>query len=359
MLAGALLVFHPDKAVRHAVPLCGASELLPSIFLAPPEPPEDGVSCTVSHLEIISLHKAFFAQKPSSGSVRLDLDGESSSDEILTVDLGLREPCSVELTPDLLKLRLSDDAIACLPWKLVAKVAKKKRAGVWELYDEAHEEEEPYRVEGISDVTNRPATLLPHDGRFSPPTAVLGGFNMHRTKNIDPGEDTKRKLAALGKARGRVLDVCTGLGYTSIAAAERALVEEVATIELDPLMVYLQRANPYSRALFEDAKIRRLLGDATEVLPALPESYFDYCIHDPPANAMSGELYSLEFYQQLRRVLRNGGVLFHYIGDPSSKASGKLFRGVLERLREAGFEAKTAAEAYGITATARHGNPRR
>lgn len=56
---------------------------------------------------------------------------------------------------------------------------------------------------------------------------------------------------------------------------------------------------------------------------------------------------------QLRRVLTPNGVLFHYIGDPSSKASGRLFKGVLERLREAGFEPKTNAGAFGITARAK------
>ena len=46
-------------------------------------------------------------------------------------------------------------------------------------------------------------------------------------------------------------------------------------------------------------------------------------------------------------------MLYHYVGDPSSKASGKLFKGILERLREAGFDAKTNKRAYGITAVAR------
>ena len=44
-------------------------------------------------------------------------------------------------------------------------------------------------------------------------------------------------MRALGPAlRGDMLDVCTGLGYTSIAAAREARVTSVTTIELDPLM---------------------------------------------------------------------------------------------------------------------------
>ena len=80
--------------------------------------------------------------------------------------------------------------------------------------------------------------------------------------------------------------------------------------------------------------------------------YFDFCVHDPPTSSMSGELFSLAVYKELRRVLREGGTLFHYVGDPQSKASGKLFKGVLERLRAAGFSPKTNAKAFGITAVA-------
>ena len=151
-----------------------------------------------------------------------------------------------------------------------------------------------------------------------------------------------------------MLDVCTGLGYTACGAASSAATTEVVTIELDPLMVYLQRTNPWSQQLFDDDKIVRLLGDATEILPTLPEGYFDVVIHDPPANSMSGELYSLEVYSQIRRSMRTGGRFYHYVGDPKSQASGRLFKGILERLREAGFDSpKKVEKAYGILAVAR------
>jgi predicted methyltransferase len=42
---------------------------------------------------------------------------------------------------------------------------------------------------------------------------------------------------------------------------------------------------------------------------------FNFVIHDPPARALSRtDVYGLEFYSQLRRVLTNDGSLFHYIG---------------------------------------------
>ena len=257
-------------------------------------------------------------------------------DDSLTVDLGLRRLNSALLTATNLELTISDEdggaegAAAVLPWRTLDKVAKKQRFGAWECYGDG---DAPDKIEGMSELTSRTASLMPTEGRHTPPTAVLAGFNMHRTKQVHPGEDTERKLSALGRARGRVLDVCTGtrstrssttrspsrcfldlalfgsshpsgLGYTSIGAARMPTVTEVVTIELDTLMVQLQRANPWSADLFDNPKIQRLLGDATEVLPALPERYFDCIVHDPPANALSGELYSLEFYQQASRALQ-------------------------------------------------------
>lgn len=98
-------------------------------------------------------------------------------------------------------------------------------------------------------------------------------------------------------------------------------------------------------------QVTRLLGDATELLPQLPSDYFGLVMHDPPANSMSGELYSAQFYAELHRVLKDGGSLYHYVGDPASKASGKLFKGILERMRSVGFtEVKTVSAAYGIVA---------
>jgi hypothetical protein len=60
----------------------------------------------------------------------------------------------------------------------------------------------------------------------------------------------------------------------------------------------------------------------------------------------------VSLYTALRRALRPNGVLYHYIGDPSSKASGKLFKGVKQRLLEAGFrEVRVDSAAYGVVAT--------
>ena len=172
-----------------------------------------------------------------------------------------------------------------------SRVAKKGRAGAWQCYGG----DEPRKIVTFSELTRRTASLLPTEAG-APPTALLGGFNMHRVKRVHPGLDTAAKLDALGrKLRGVGLDVCTGLGYTAIASSRKPAVSEVVTIELDEAMVEIQRANPWSELLFEpSSKIRRLLGEATTLLPQLPAASFDFVIHDPPANALAGELYSLQ-----------------------------------------------------------------
>lgn len=237
-------------------------------------------------------------------------------------------------------------------WSELKKMSKKGKAGAFECYLDG--KTTPTRIASISDTTNRTASLHPC-APGKPPTLILGGFGMHRLKDTDPGADTDAKMKAVGKQhlKGRVLDICTGLGYTAIAAAEVKDVTRIMTIELDPMVISMQRRNPWSRALFISGKINRIEGDATIVLSTVPESHFDVIIHDPPAQAMAGELYSTAFYKQLKRVSKHGARIFHYIGDPSSQESGKLYRGVMRRLSEVGFaEIEKDTGAFGVIARA-------
>lgn len=268
-----------------------------------------------------------------------------------TINLGFTAHPRLLLLPDGVALDASvPPSSPCVSWDELDRIARDKRDGAWECESGF----EPVRIETFSEATKRHAKLLPVENGC--PTAVLAGFNMHRMKGTNPVADTREKLRAFGEQgpSGAVLDICTGLGYTAIAASKLASVERVVTIELDPGMVEMQRRNPWSRELFTNAKVERLLGDATAVLPQLGTASFSCVIHDPPVNAIAGDLYSLQFYKQLHRVLRSSGKLFHYIGDPDSKASGQLFKGVGARLREAGFDrVKLAARAFGIVAVKR------
>ncbi len=189
--------------------------------------------------------------------------------------------------------------------------------------------------------------LVPTEGA---PTLEIDGIRMHRTKGVTPDRDAAMKLEALGLGEGWVLDICTGLGYTALEALRRG-AELVVSIEVNPIVLRMALINPWSRGLFQDRRLSLILGDAYDIVPILPEARFDYVIHDPPRFALAGHLYSREFYHSLLRVLRPGGRLFHYTGEPGSRHRRiDLRRGVMKRLSEAGFtDLRYHREVMGVT----------
>lgn len=170
------------------------------------------------------------------------------------------------------------------------------------------------------------------------PYLEISGIRMHRADDVDPKTDAMLKIKALGRIYGTVLDCCTGLGYTAILAAKARGVREVITIEKDENVIFIARQNPYSRPLFEDKKIRLIMGDAVEVIRDFEDEYFNFIIHDPPRISIAPELYSTDFYRQLFRVLKRGGRMLHYVGRPGEKQGKNYLKGIIERLRQAGFE---------------------
>ena len=79
-------------------------------------------------------------------------------------------------------------------------------------------------------------------------------------------------------------------------------------------------------------------GDIAEEIATLPGDSVDAILHDPPRFGIAGELYSQVFYDQLARVLKRKGKLFHYTGTPNKLTSGRdVPNEVAKRLRSAGF----------------------
>ena len=178
---------------------------------------------------------------------------------------------------------------------------------------------------------------------------LVSGIPMHRVKGTTPDRDTQEKLKSAGIPQGVALDTCTGLGYTAIAAARTA--SQVLTIELEPAVLQLARLNPWSAQLFNNPRIEQRLGDSSQILEQLAEGAFSWVLHDPPALALAGDLYGIEFYRQLFRLLRPGGRLFHYIGDPNSSSGARVTRGVVQRLSQVGFHhIQRRPQAFGVVA---------
>jgi predicted methyltransferase len=175
---------------------------------------------------------------------------------------------------------------------------------------------------------------------------------MHRIKGTDPHQDTLAKIQAAAPVGGQVLDTATGLGYTAIEAAHTA--EGVTTVELDPAVLEICRQNPWSQELFTNSRIQQKVGDSFEVIAAFPDQGFSVLLHDPPVISLAGELYSAEFYRQAYRVLKPGGHLFHYVGDPDSQSGARTTAGVVRRLQEAGFQRVfPRPQAFGVLAVKR------
>ncbi len=227
-----------------------------------------------------------------------------------------------------------------LDWNQIEEIFSNKTACFWV------EENTPKIIKGFSELSERYYSLMPTE---SAPTMLISGIPMHRIKGTNPYRDTLSKIKAIAPIRGYVLDTATGLGYTAIEAAKTAL--QVVTIELDPQAQEIARLNPWSQSLFGNPKIKQIIGDSFEEIEQFEMGSFSCIIHDPPTLNLAGELYSQEFYKRAYRVLKQNGRMFHYIGDPESKTGARTTKGVVNRLREAGFERIVSkSEAFGVVA---------
>lgn len=302
----------------------------------------------LSHHEVIPLmkYRKSVEKTPMTLTVSLDL-GISSSAIVLNAEGLIKEGSLLATWDELNEVKLK---------------AEKGQPGCYALYDDGCK---PWRVSCISPTTGNPASLCPPLEKSGAPTMVLGGFTMHRIagEGIDPMVDTQGKITGLGLAAGHsVLDTCMGLGYTAIEAARRVHTPtdmksgHVTTIEYDDASVDMALHNPWSKQLFDESlPIEILRGDSCELIKNFPTGSFNAVLHDPPARALCRTgMYSTDFYCQLRRVLKDGGRLYHYIGNPESKESGTLYAGIINRLQQAGFSIpKHYQQAFGVLAEAK------
>jgi len=202
------------------------------------------------------------------------------------------------------------------------------------------------KIQKFSSRSNRYYSLMPTQ---SAPTMLISGIPMHRIKDTNPWKDTAEKINAFGSINGKLLDTNTGLGYTAIQASKRAA--SVVTIEIEPTVLSLCRQNPWSKPLFGSKNIKSILGDSYDIVSGFPDLSFEQVLHDPPTFALAGDLYSQYFYEQLFRILKPNGKLFHYIGNPDSKTGASVTRGVISRLKAAGFKhISPRTAAFGLLA---------
>jgi hypothetical protein len=175
--------------------------------------------------------------------------------------------------------------------------------------------------------------LVPTD--WGPPTFEIDGIKMLPTAQVSPYADAEAKVAMIEPGGKAILDSCGGLGYFAAWCVQGGAVR-VLSFEKNPDVLWLRTLNPWSPE--PGGALELVEGDVVERIRGLPEASFDAVLHDPPRFGIAGELYSQAFYDQLARVLRRKGRLFHYTGTPNRLTSGRdLPNEVATRLRRAGF----------------------
>nr|WP_246194106.1 SAM-dependent methyltransferase [Pseudoxanthomonas jiangsuensis] len=179
------------------------------------------------------------------------------------------------------------------------------------------------------------------------PTFEIDGIKMLPTARESPLDDARRKVA-LVEPRGRVvLDTCGGLGYFAACCLE-AGASRILSFEKNESVLWLRTLNPWSPdpdAPESGGRLQLAHADVAQAVATVADASVDALLHDPPRFGIAGELYSQAFYDQLARVLRRGGKLFHYTGSPNRLTSGRdVPREVARRLEKAGFRAQPALD---------------
>lgn len=184
--------------------------------------------------------------------------------------------------------------------------------------------------------TNALIKLVPTE--WGPPTFEIDGIKMLPTAHVSPYADAERKVGLIQPHGKVVLDTCGGLGYFAAWCLHGEALQ-VQSFEKNPDVIWLRSLNPWSPDHSSaDNTLTLSQGDIAEQITTLPSTSVDAILHDPPRFGIAGELYSQAFYDQLARVIKRNGRLFHYTGTPNKLTSRRdVPNEVATRLQRAGF----------------------
>jgi predicted methyltransferase len=170
---------------------------------------------------------------------------------------------------------------------------------------------------------------------WGPPTFEVDGIKMLPTAQVSPYDDARRKVGLIQPRGKSILDTCGGLGYFAAWCLQGG-AGRIQSYEKNADVIWLRGLNPWSPP--EGGALTLTHGDVTAYIDVLPDGAFDAILHDPPRFGTAGELYSQAFYDQLARLLKRNGRLFHYTGTPNKLTSGRDVPGeVSKRLKQSGF----------------------
>jgi spermidine synthase len=113
----------------------------------------------------------------------------------------------------------------------------------------------------------------------------------------------------------RALLICFGVGMTADAIRTHATIERVDVVDLNPSVYFLSRwFAPWNGGVLGDPRLRLHADDGRQFLEVATDSW-DFVTMEPPPPLQPGisRLYSLEFYDAVRRHLSPGGIASQWL----------------------------------------------
>jgi uncharacterized protein len=254
--------------------------------------------------------------------------------------------CSLDLDRSISKVELRDDGWLWQGQLFPFLMACKART-IYHWVDAG--------FESVARFTTSLIKLVPTE--WGPPTFEIDGIKMLPTAQVSPYADAERKVSLIAPHGKLILDTCGGLGYFA-AWCLRGQATHVYSYESNPDVIWLRSLNPWSPdsrgSPDASAALTLTRADIVEQIATMPGESVDAILHDPPRFGIAGELYSQKFYNQLARVLKRRGKLFHYTGTPNKLTSGRdVPDEVTTRLRHAGFAAQLNGDGVLAVKTAK------
>ena len=177
-------------------------------------------------------------------------------------------------------------------------------------------------------------------------------FDEHyHTKSGALEEAFEKHVKAVGVSNGmKILDFCFGLGYNAIAAVKNHKNIEIIGLEIDKEILELiktievpekiEKEFDVFRKIADDNeivdssnnKIKLIVGDALVEIKKLKPNYFDRIFFDPFSPKKHAEMWTLDVFKEVYRVLKDNGKLSTYscariVRDNMKKAGFKVIDG--------------------------------
>lgn len=191
----------------------------------------------------------------------------------------------------------------------------------------------------LKEITTKDGSVTYHSAEFDETHHSISGAREEALKKfVLPCEIGSRDSVS-------VLDVCFGLGYNSAAAVDAfngshirivglennaSIVGKIVSLGSDyPFECFDIMKDVAEKGCYESEQVcvSLVMGDALDSVTGLSDSSFDVVFHDPFSPKKCPELWTLDFFRSLFRVMKSGGVLATY----------SCARFVRENLVSAGF----------------------